>query len=215
MLASAARCNQYFLLDVTTSLHSLSLHDTCSNPSKHERLIAVAHVAVFSAMQQLITPREKHAQGWLPLGPYSAAVAAQVLPSELFQAHTAVEYVLSQPVVAPPAFVFVVDVAGNAADLEVRCIIKVLQVIGIWHSVQGRGVKDEAQSDSERAIVRTRAGGMHFKHLRSKPPCVDCVLVLSVVGSEGGNQAGAAAAPRVCAGGAHHLRLHGAWWVVI
>lgn len=45
--------------------------------------------------------------------------ARQVLPSELFQAHTAVEYVLSQPVTAPPAFVFVVDVAGDAADLEV------------------------------------------------------------------------------------------------
>ena len=44
----------------------------------------------------------------------------QVLPSELFQAHTAVEYLLSQPVMAPPAFVFVVDVAGDAADLEVR-----------------------------------------------------------------------------------------------
>ena len=42
-----------------------------------------------------------------------------MLPSELFQAHTAVEYVLSQPVMAPPAFVIVVDLAGDAADLEV------------------------------------------------------------------------------------------------
>ena len=50
---------------------------------------------------------------------FIAAPAVQVLPSELFQAHTAVEYVLSQPVTAPPAFVFVVDVAGDAADLEV------------------------------------------------------------------------------------------------
>lgn len=48
-------------------------------------------------------------------------LCAQVLPSELFQAHTAVEYGLSQPVTAPPAFVFVVDVAGDAADLEVGC----------------------------------------------------------------------------------------------
>lgn len=44
-----------------------------------------------------------------------------MLPSELFQAHTAVEYVLQQPVLAPPAFVFVVDLAVcNHDELEVH-----------------------------------------------------------------------------------------------
>lgn len=43
-----------------------------------------------------------------------------MLPSELFQEHTAVEYVLQQPVLAPPAFLFVVDLAvGDRDELEV------------------------------------------------------------------------------------------------
>ena len=49
------------------------------------------------------------------------ACGLQMLPSELFQAHTAVEYVLPQPVLAPPAFLFVVDLAlADAAELEAR-----------------------------------------------------------------------------------------------
>ena len=43
-----------------------------------------------------------------------------MLPAELFQGHTAVEYVLPAPVLAPPAFVFVVDTAGDDRELQAR-----------------------------------------------------------------------------------------------
>ena len=54
-----------------------------------------------------------------------------MLPSELFQAHTAVEYCLPQPVLAPPAFLFVVDLADvGREDLAVRA----LNPEGTWDS---------------------------------------------------------------------------------
>ena len=44
-----------------------------------------------------------------------------MLPTELFQAHVAMEYILTQPVLAPPAFLFVVDLAiVDRHELEVR-----------------------------------------------------------------------------------------------
>jgi hypothetical protein len=48
-----------------------------------------------------------------------AQINENMLPPELFQNYTAVEYVLQTPVPAPPAFLFVVDTALSASEMEV------------------------------------------------------------------------------------------------
>lgn len=54
-------------------------------------------------------------------GALNPVCTSQVLPTELFQEHVAMEYILTQPVLAPPAFLFVVDLAiVDRHELEVR-----------------------------------------------------------------------------------------------
>ena len=57
--------------------------------------------------------------------PHYAGINEQVLPAELFASYTAVEYVPPPPPHAPPplppAFVFVLDLALDPKEIEVRC----------------------------------------------------------------------------------------------
>lgn len=57
--------------------------------------------------------------------PHYAGINEQMLPAELFASYTAVEYVPPPPPHAPPplppAFVFVLDLALDPREIEVRC----------------------------------------------------------------------------------------------
>lgn len=118
------------------------------------------------------------------------AVATQVLPSELFPAHTAVEYVLSQPVVAPPAFVFVVDVAGDAADLEVGYTS---QRPCKWSSVFRRGdvmwghrvTPTENFSRVPECTRQHGESGPHCRHVWRKETSIDPVFRVLCQGLKG------------------------------